>query len=94
MIIRGVHMKYKAMLIDADNTIFNFTESEKRAVAMLFEQYGITAPDAESKYHAANSRQWKLLEEGKTTHAQRHHQSYNGTDSKKTSAAALAPALG
>jgi len=61
-------MKYKAMLIDADNTIFNFTESEKRAVAMLFEQYGITAPDAESKYHAANSRQWKLLEEGKTTH--------------------------
>ena len=61
-------MAYKAMLIDADNTIFNFTESEKRALAVLFEKYGITEPDAEAKYHAANSSQWKLLEEGKTDH--------------------------
>ena len=61
-------MAYRAMLIDADNTLFNFTESEKRAIAILFDQYSITAPDAEAKYHAANSAQWKLLEEGKTTH--------------------------
>ncbi len=61
-------MAYKAMLIDADNTLFNFTESEKRAIAILFDKYGITAPDAEAKYHAANSAQWKLLEEGRTTH--------------------------
>ena len=61
-------MAYKAMLIDADNTLFNFNESEKRAIAILFEQYGITDSGAEAKYHAANSRQWKLLEEGKTTH--------------------------
>lgn len=61
-------MAYKAMLIDADNTIFNFTESEKRAVAILFGKYGITDPKAEAMYHAANSNQWKLLEQGKTTH--------------------------
>jgi len=61
-------MRYKAMLIDADNTLFDFNESEKRAIAELFEKYGITDPDAEKAYHAANSRQWKLLENGETTH--------------------------
>ena len=61
-------MRYKAMLIDADNTLFNFTESEKRAVAELFDKYGITDPAAEHMYHEANSRQWKLLEKGGTTH--------------------------
>jgi len=61
-------MAYKAMLIDADNTLFNFTESEKRAIAVLFEKYGITDPGAEAKYHAANSNQWRLLEQGKTNH--------------------------
>lgn len=61
-------MAYKAMLIDADNTLFNFTESEKRAVAELFSKYNITDPEAGAKYHAANSAQWKLLEQGKTTH--------------------------
>lgn len=61
-------MRYQAMLIDADNTLFDFTESEKRAIAELFEKYGITDPEAEKAYHAANSRQWKLLERGETTH--------------------------
>lgn len=61
-------MRYKAMLIDADNTLFDFSESEKRAIAELFEKYGITDPEAEKAYHAANSRQWKLLEKGETTH--------------------------
>ena len=61
-------MRYKAMLIDADNTLFDFTESEKRAIRELFEKYGITDPGAEKAYHAANSRQWKLLEKGGTTH--------------------------
>lgn len=61
-------MRYQAMLIDADNTLFDFTESEKCAIAELFEKYGITDPEAEKAYHAANSRQWKLLERGETTH--------------------------
>ena len=61
-------MRYQAMLIDADNTLFDFTESEKRAVAELFEKYNITDPGAEKAYHEANSRQWKLLEKGETTH--------------------------
>lgn len=61
-------MRYQAMLIDADNTLFDFTESEKRAIEELFEKYGITDPEAEKAYHAANSRQWKLLERGETTH--------------------------
>ena len=61
-------MSYRAMLIDADNTLFDFNESEKRAVAELFAKYGIDDPDAGAAYHAANSRQWKLLEKGETTH--------------------------
>lgn len=61
-------MAYKAMLIDADNTLFDFSESEKRAIAELFCQYSITDPAAGAAYHAANSRQWKLLERGETTH--------------------------
>ena len=61
-------MRYKAMLIDADNTLFDFNESEKRAIAELFGKYGITDPAAAQAYHEANSRQWKLLERGETTH--------------------------
>ena len=61
-------MGYKALLVDADNTLFNFTESEKRAIAELFAAYGITDPNAAAAYHEANSLQWKLLEKGETTH--------------------------
>ena len=32
-------MRYQAMLIDADNTLFDFTKSEKHAIAELFEKY-------------------------------------------------------
>lgn len=61
-------MRYQAMLIDADNTLFDFNESEKRAIAELFQKYSITDPAAEKVYHESNSRQWKLLEKGETTH--------------------------
>lgn len=61
-------MRYKALLIDADNTLFDFNESERRAITETLEIYGITDPDATRIYHEANDRQWKLLEKKLTTH--------------------------
>ena len=61
-------MRYQAMLIDADNTLFDFNESERRAISEVLEKYGYTDPAATQVYHECNDRQWKLLEKKQTTH--------------------------
>ena len=61
-------MRYQAMLIDADNTLFDFNESERRAISEVLEKYGYTDPDAAKVYHECNDRQWKLLEKKLTNH--------------------------
>lgn len=61
-------MRYHAMLIDADNTLFDFNESERRAISEVLEKYGYTDPAAAQVYHECNDRQWKLLEKKQTTH--------------------------
>ena len=60
-------MRYHAMLIDADNTLFDFNESERRAISEVLEKYGYTDPAAAQLYHECNDRQWKMLEKRQTT---------------------------
>ncbi len=63
------HMKYSWILFDADNTLFDFTHSQKKALEHTFEAFGI-------KYHddlfplftALNNRIWKAFDENKITH--------------------------
>ena len=61
-------MRYQAMLVDADNTLFDFNESERRAILEVLEKYGYDDPAAPQVYHECNDRQWKLLEKKQTTH--------------------------
>lgn len=62
-------MSYRALLIDADNTLFDFNESERRAISTVLSRLGITDPDAPQVYHRVNMAHWKALERGETTHA-------------------------
>ena len=63
-------MKYRLLLSDADNTLFDFTRSEQQAIRQTFQAFGIPATDENSRLYARhNLRQWKRLEAGQTTQA-------------------------
>ena len=64
-------MKRLTLLIDADDTILDFKNSERDAILNLCEQYGI--PDNESvadKFQQINRRMWDLFELGQVTREQ------------------------
>ncbi len=60
--------KYKYLLFDADNTLFDFNKAEKYAFlsvrAVCPAAFG---EDTYHIYHAANDRMWKRLERGEIT---------------------------
>ena len=49
-------MKYKVLLFDADNTLFDFDACEKRALKLVFERHGILL-DAQMNacFHSINN---------------------------------------
>lgn len=60
--------KYKYILFDADNTLFDFNLSEKEALCATFREFGIElSADQNDVYHAINDALWKKLERGETT---------------------------
>lgn len=57
--------KYKALLIDLDDTILDFKQSEKYAICKLFEYFGISQSEENIEaYHNINLSYWKKLELG------------------------------
>ena len=62
-------MRYKALLIDADDTIFDFRAAEAYAIGRVLDFAGIDDPDAREVYHDINAGHWRALERGETTHA-------------------------
>ena len=58
-------MKYTTLLFDVDNTLLDFTLSEKTAVSIVMENNGIE-PSEENvrRYSAINDRFWKRFERG------------------------------
>ena len=61
-------MKYKYLLFDADNTLFNFDAAERNAfLALNSVIWGAFPAEAYSLYHDTNKRIWKDLELGKIT---------------------------
>jgi len=58
-------MKYTTLLFDVDNTLLDFTLSEKTAVSIVLENNGIE-PSEENVlcYSAINDRFWKRFERG------------------------------
>jgi YjjG family noncanonical pyrimidine nucleotidase len=58
-------MKYKHLLFDADNTLFDFTQGEYDTFHKLGEKYNFEVyPDLMKNYHEINKACWKAYEEG------------------------------
>lgn len=57
--------KYKYLLFDADNTLFDFNECERRAFGVTFAKLGIESSDSiYDLYHHINAEIWKEFEKG------------------------------
>lgn len=60
--------KYKYILFDADNTLFDFNLSEHKALCATFREFGIELSAGQCEvYHGINDALWKKLERGETT---------------------------
>lgn len=60
--------KYKYLLFDADNTVFDFDMCEREAFKSALASYNVEYNDeVYSIYHVINDNLWKMLERGMTT---------------------------
>lgn len=58
-------MKYTTLLMDADNTLLDFTRSEHDAIAETLAHFGLPNDDATiAIYSEVNDAHWKMLERG------------------------------
>lgn len=58
-------MRYRFLLFDADNTLFDFTSGEKNAFCTALSAFGCADPAAVYPlYHAINDSLWKRYEKG------------------------------
>ena len=63
--------KYKTVLLDADNTLFDFNKAEKCAIKETFANFDIICNDElSSLYHEINDKYWKKLERKEVTKEQ------------------------
>ena len=63
--------KIRAIFLDLDDTILDFSRAEASALRRVLTEAGIPAGDAVlARYHDINIAQWLLLEEGKITRPQ------------------------
>ena len=64
-------MKYDIILIDLDETIFDFKQAERIALASTLRAYGLEpTPEVVSRYKTINRRLWEQLELGEVTRQQ------------------------
>ena len=63
-------MRYQALLIDADNTLFDFDRAERRAIQAVADRAGISDPDFPQIYNEINAGYWRKLEKGLITQNQ------------------------
>lgn len=63
-------MRYDAILIDADDTVFDFRQAEKNAIGEVLEWLGMRDPEAPKVYHACNRACWEDFERGSITQAE------------------------
>ena len=58
-------MRFRAVLIDIDNTLFHFNESSYKALKRAFGEYGVDFTRAMfAEYEALNDQYWKAFERG------------------------------
>lgn len=64
-------MKYTTLLLDLDETLFDFKKSEKYAINRLMEKYSIPVTEENRRlYSEINDSKWKQLEKGVLTRPQ------------------------
>ena len=64
-------MKYTTLLLDLDETLFDFSKSEKFAIDKLMEKYNIPVTEENRRlYSEINDEKWKRLERGELTRPQ------------------------
>ena len=64
-------MKRLTLLIDADDTVLDFKNSERDAIIALCEQYGIDGGESVAdKFKQINRRMWDMFELGQVTREQ------------------------
>lgn len=61
-------MSYKYILMDADNTLYDFNSAEKQALFEAMSEYGVEITEEDYDiYHKINESHWKKLEMRETT---------------------------
>jgi YjjG family noncanonical pyrimidine nucleotidase len=63
-------MRYRALLLDADDTIFDFVAAEARAIGDVIAFAGIGDARAAGVYSEINKGYWRKLEKGEVTTAE------------------------
>ena len=61
---------YKAVLMDADDTLFDFGAGNRNAVNQLMDEIGYQHPDRFDQYQEINHACWAALERGEMTQAE------------------------
>ena len=68
-------MRYKCVLMDIDDTLFDFMPGNRKAIALLMEELGLSSPTIFDEYEAINHACWQALERGEmdtgTLHVER-----------------------
>ncbi|MBQ8507572.1 MAG: YjjG family noncanonical pyrimidine nucleotidase [Clostridia bacterium] len=60
-------MRYKSILMDIDDTIFDFQQGNRNAIAALMAELGLSSPTVFDEYQAINHACWEALERGEMT---------------------------
>jgi len=60
-------MRYKMILMDVDDTLFDFQQGNRNAVGQLMEELGLSSPTIFDEYQAINHACWEALERGEMT---------------------------
>lgn len=64
-------MKYTTLLLDLDETLFDFSRSERFAIDKLMEKYNIPVTEENRRlYSDINDEKWRKLERGEITRPQ------------------------
>ena len=94
-------MRYKMILLDIDDTIFDFQAGNRNAVGELMAELGLSSPTVFDEYQAINHACWEALERGEMTqeilHVERFRRflaSKNRSDDPKAVADRFAQLLG
>ena len=60
-------MRYKRILMDVDDTLFDFQAGNRRAIAALMAELRLSSPTVYDEYQAVNHACWRALERGEMT---------------------------